>query len=396
VTTNVPSLSFSNTGSVAPAESAIIAGLQADFNAAFGVTLNWSSATPQGQLVSSLAAMLGAQNDLILELFNQVDPASADGRMQDAIARFYYLTRITATSTAVACNCSGATGTVIPVGSLAQATDGTIYQSLAAATIPASGSVTINFAAISTGPITCLAGALSKIYRVIPGWDSITNPADGTPGRNVESRADFETRRGNSVAKNAIGILPAVRGAVLSVSGVIDAYVIENDTSADEVVGGVTVGKNSIYVCAYGGADADVAQAIWSKKSPGCAYTGSTSVTVTDTVSGYTAPLPSYTVKFQRPTAVPLYYTVTLANSSAVPSTAATQVQNAIAAAFSPKIGATVYGLSMAGVVAALGAWAQLVTITIGTSASPTGSSVALNINQIGSVSASNIAVVLV
>lgn len=403
MSTNVPHPSFLSTGVVVPSESDIVAGLWKDFQASFDGALNESLVTPQGQLIMALAAILGANNDLFLQYVNQIDPAFADGRMQDAIGRIYYLTRIAAQPTSVICTCLGAAGTLIPAGSLAQATDDTVYQSVSPATIGSGGTASVTFRAITGGPISCPAGSLNKIYRVVPGWDSITNPADGVVGRDTESRTAFETRRRASVAANARGILDAVRGEVLAVDGVIDAYVTENATASAATIGGVSIAARSIYVCAYGGTDDDVAKAIWLKKSPGCAYTGSTTVTVTDDDSGYALPYPSYSVKFQRPTAVPIYISVSLANNAQVPSDAAMRVRDAIVAAFNgddggsgARIGSTVFALRFATSLAALGSWVQLVAITIGTSSSPTGTDVPININQIPTLDASHIAVALV
>ncbi|MBU6430649.1 MAG: hypothetical protein KGR26_16645, partial [Cyanobacteria bacterium REEB65] len=77
MSTNVPHPTLALTGVTVPAEADIIAGLELDFNAAFGGQLNFSPATPQGQLISALAAILGANNDLFLQFVNQVDPAFA-------------------------------------------------------------------------------------------------------------------------------------------------------------------------------------------------------------------------------------------------------------------------------------------------------------------------------
>jgi len=57
MTTNVPAPTFGPTGFVAPAESAILAGRQADFNQAFGGNLNPALNTSQGQLEQSDTAM---------------------------------------------------------------------------------------------------------------------------------------------------------------------------------------------------------------------------------------------------------------------------------------------------------------------------------------------------
>lgn len=394
--TNVPALTINATGVVAPTEQEILAGRWADYQAAFGGALNESLSTAQGQLVMSDTAVIGATNDLFAYIVNQVDPANADGIMQDALGRIYYQTRIPESYTTVDCTCTGATGVTVDAGALAQATDGTIYQALSSFTFPTGGSVTVTFQALTGGPVSCPAGTLAKIYRVVNGWDTITNPSDGTLGRAVESRAEFETRRQATVAANSSGMLASVRGAVTNVSGVVDCFVYENDTSSPLSYGGVTIAANSIYVGVYGGADADVASAIFSKKMPGCGYTGSTSVTVTDTTNGLVLPYPTYTVKFQRATATPIYYAVSIVNNGDVPSDAVTQIKNAIVSAFSGRIGGTVFALASAPAVVSLGTWAQLISIYVGTSASPTATEQAINIDQYPTVSADNIAVTLV
>ena len=184
------------------------------------------------------------------------------------------------------------------------------------------------------GPIPCPAASLNAIYQTIPGWDSITNPSDGVIGENVESRADFEFRRQQSVAINADGVLPAIRAAVFAVPGVTDVYTTENDTGSPVTIGGVSIGANSLYVAVSGGAAQAVAQAIWSRKNPGCAYTGNTTETVQDTSYPYVAPYPSYSVTFETPTAETVVFLVTLSNNVNVPSNALTLIQGAILAAF--------------------------------------------------------------
>lgn len=400
--TNVPAPQFDPAGLIVPRESDIIAGLWADFQAAFGGELNQSDATPQGQLVTALAAVIGGSNDLLLEYVGQVDPAFSSGRMQDAIGRIYYLTRKEALSTIVTCTCTGSVGAVIPQGSLALASDGTVYSSLVAATIPAGGSVDVSFAALTQGPISCPAGSLNAIYRAVAGWDTVLNAADGVTGRDTESRAQFEARRAEFVALNATGILPAIRGAVMNVEGVIDAYVTENAGATTATIGSVSIAARSLYVSVYGGADADIAAAIWSRKPPGCGYVGGTTVTVTDSQSGYSLPYPSYDVKFERAAALPVYIAVTIADNGLVPSDAAIKIKAAVQAAFlgndsgpRARIGSTLYALRYVAGIQAIGAWAQIISITIGTSASPTAADILVPIDKMPTLDDAHITVTL-
>ncbi|WP_186181717.1 baseplate J/gp47 family protein [Burkholderia gladioli] len=339
-TSSVPGITWAPSGPVAPDESDIVAGTLADINAAFGGKLNTTNndgtqnlTSPQGQLASSQAAVVAEKNDDILAVVNGVDPDTADGRFQDAIGRIYFIERNPALPTAVTLTCVGLQGTVIPVGAKAQATDGNVYLCTQAGMIPVSGSIDLSFACSVTGPIACPAGSFSKPYQAIPGWDTATNAVAGVEGRNVESRADFEARRRASVALNSRGSVVAVRGAVLDIANVLDAYVTDNPSSSPATVGSYVLKPHSLYVGVYGGAAADVAQAIWSKKSPGCDYNGNTTVTVYDTSIG-SQPYPSYQVTFQTLTPTPIIFAVQLVNNPNLPSNIIQLARNAIISAF--------------------------------------------------------------
>lgn len=469
MTTNVPSLTFTATGPVAPTAAAILAGVQADINAAFGGNLNPALNTPQGQIASSEAAIIQDVDAKLVNVMNQVDPAYSSGRFQDAIGRIYFLTRIPASSTVVTATCSGLNGTVIPVGAQAIDQAGNIYLATQSGTITG-GSVSLTFAAVNTGPIACPVGFLNAVYQAIPGWDSITNPGTGVVGADVETRAAFEYRRQQSVAMNSQGALQSVLGAVFAVSGVLDAYATENvlgvtsgatftgsiagtvltasavtgtlaagqtvtgagvlqstvilsqatgtpggagtynlnnsqSITAEAMVsalGGVQLNPNSIYVAVYGGTSAAIAQAIWSKKAPGCNYNGNTTVTITDPGPAsalYASPLPSYQVTFQTPTATPILFAISMQQNANVPSNATTLIQNAVIAAFNgtdggqrARIGSWIFASRFFAGIAALGSWATIYSIQVGVGTA-NQNSVLMNINQVPTITTGNIAI---
>jgi uncharacterized phage protein gp47/JayE len=346
MTTSVPPIQFTPTGLVVPDESAILAGMQADLNAAFGGKLNFGTTTqpggapPQVQLAASFAAIAAEADGVIAELIDQVDPDNATGFMQDAIARIYFLNRNPGLPTAVQLVCVGALGTEIPVGAQAQDTSGNIYVSTQDGVIGPSGTITLSFANIVTGPIPCPANTVTKIYQAITGWDTVNNPNAGVVGANVESAADFEFRRQNSVAANGHGSLPSIYGQVFKVNGVIDLYATENVTDNPIVVGSTnyTLVPHSLYVAAVGGEVADIANAIWIKKNEGSNMNGNTTFVVSDD-SGYSFPLPSYTITFNRPDATAYNFIVNIVNSAALPDTIEADVTNAIAAQFNGLVG---------------------------------------------------------
>lgn len=405
MTSSVPAPTFGPNGFVAPSEPDVLAGVTADLNAAFGGGMNPALETPQGQLASSFTAAIGEKNGLFLQYVNGVDPAYAVGRMQDGIGRIYFIDRNPAVPTSVIAVCSGLAGVIIPAGSLARSTDGDLYVSTTAATIGIGGTVSVVFQCQTPGPIACPAGTLTEIYRAIPGWDSITNAADGTLGRDVETPAEFEARRKASVAFNAVGSLPSVRAAALNVDDVLDAYVTDNSTAAPDMIGGVTIPAYALYVAVVGGLGQDVAEAVWRKKWPGqpMMTAGATPYPVEDSDPDYTPPYPSYTIYIVTPTSLPIFIDVEITDSTAVPADALAQVQAAIISAFSggdggtrAGIGRTLYAQRFSAPIVLLGAWAtNLISIKIGTTASPTGDTVSVDIDQNPTIDAADITLAL-
>lgn len=471
MTTRVPAPVLGPKGFVAPATADILAGVQADQNAAFGGYLNPALNTPQGQIAQSLTAVIGDVNDQFLALANGVDPAFADGRMQDAIGRIYFMSRLTAQATVATITCTGLAGTIIPLNAQAVDQGGNIYRCVTPGTIPIGGSIDLVFSCAKTGPIACPIGYVNAIYQAIPGWDSVTNAAAGLVGKNVESRSDFEFRRKSSVALNARGTAGSILAAVLAVPGVVDAYILENglgfasgavvtgsisivsgvptlnvsgvtsgaiavgqmvtgsgvtagtyitalgtgtvgigtyvvnipqtvtSTTINCAIGGVPLVANSIYVAAFGGSAQAVGEAIWAKKSPGCNYNGSTTVTVFDTGNGYSPPYPAYLVKFTTPTATPIKFAISMQSNIDVPASAIQQIQAAVVAAFNgedgqprARIGSAIFASRFYSNIAALGAWARVYSVLVGITTA-NQNSVLVRIDQAPTLDVSNIAV---
>lgn len=403
MSTSVPTITFADTGITLPAGSDILAGRMADINDAFGGGVNQSLTTPQGQIAQSDSAIIEDKNANIAEIVNQVNPDYSSGRWQDAIGRIYFMDRIAAVGTVVTGTCVGLVGTVIPIGSQAQDNSGYIYSSITEGVIGEAGTVDVDFQCVTTGPIACPAGTLTTIYRSVYGWDSVTNADAGTLGVEVESRADFEFRRKNSVAANAVNSPQSIYAAVLAVDGVLDAYVIDNPLGTAVLEGSTnySVAANSVYVAVVGGAEADIAQAIWSKKSLGCNYNGNTSYTVYD--DNYIDPKPAYVVKWQTPTAVPIYFSVQIEDNPSLPGNIISLVQTAIINAFNgddggarARIGSTIYAGRYYAPVFNTNSNVNIQSITLGVTSPGTATSATMGIDQRPTLDASNITVTLV
>jgi hypothetical protein len=374
--TNVPSPTFTARGFVSPSGPAILAGVEADINAAFGSNLNFDLTTPQGQLAAAIAGIIANTDAIFVYYTNQVDPAYAVGRMQDAIGRIYFLQRNPAQSTVLQVACLGGVNVVIPANSTIRDTAENIYLAVDGGTIPAGGSITLAFAAQIPGPTVVPDAGDVEIYQAIPGWDSVS-VVSGVVGSDVESREAFEERRADTVAGNSFGAIGSIIGAVAEVDGVLDYYGYNNNTAGSVTVGGVLIAAYSIYICVSGGSQQDIAEAIFSKKGAGAPMVGTTTVTVYDENPLYSAPIP-YSIKYQIPDDLQVLIAVTIASGPNVPSDAETQIQNALIAAWAgedggprARIGDILYATRYVAPIAALGAWARVALLEIGSANTP-------------------------
>ncbi|QDX29574.1 baseplate J/gp47 family protein [Dickeya poaceiphila] len=406
IETSVPSVSFSTSGLAVPDEADILSGRITDFSTALGSAMSQDLSTPQGQISVSDSAIIADKNDQLLAIVNQINPDYASGRFQDAIGRVYFMERIAATGTAVTATCSGLVGTIIPAGSLAQDVNGYIYASTSAATISSDGTVSVIFQNQTAGAIACPIGALTAIYQAVPGWSGVINNSAGVLGSLEESRANFEYRRKESVARNARNMDGAVLSAVLEVNGVLDAYVWSNRT-ASVVNKGTTnfhVLGHSIYICAYGGSDSDVANAIFKTYNPGADMNGNTTYTVYDSTN-YGTPYPEYVMQWQKASPTRVYFTVNIDSTLNPPSNITQLVKNMVTTVFTggyegigkARIGASINaGKYYAPVISISPDTVSVLSIEISLTGSSYAPSVTMGIDQIPTIQDSDITVNLV
>lgn len=407
ITSNVPRPVFGPAGITVPTEPAILAGVLADWQAAFASTgraLNPELTTPQGQLAQTQAHLLNLLNAGLLELVAGVDPATSSGAFQDALGRIYFLKRQPATFATVQATVRGVAGASLPEGSLARSTlDGSLWATTSTATFAANGSASVTFRAqvAGTGPAAAANGLV--IYQQRPGWESISNTGPSTPGVDTESRAAFEARRAESVVIGGRGTADSVRAAVANVPGVSDVYVYNNGQNTSITYGATNypIPAHSVAVVVAGGDDRAVAEAILAKLDAGCgmSQTGGEGTLITvrleDDVN-YQPPYPGYDVLFVRPAPVPLVVSVQVQASANLPSTFVQDVQRLVADAIAngystnastitvprARIGATVVAANYLPPIQAQGNIVPI-GISIGLEGGPSGPSVTMGIDQL-------------
>lgn len=188
----------------------------------------------------------------------------------------------------------------------------------------------VNCTALDTGPISVAKKALSVIDNPISGLTRVFNPAVATIGRDLETDAEAKIRRSQRLQISEAGPTAAIDNKILQLNEIIDkttieyAHTFENITLVTDARG--IPGKAfEAFVYLTGGAtdrDQEIAQAIFDSKPAGIEPHGDISKTVQDS-EGL-----DHTIKFSRPTAVPIYLILDLTVTSDYPSDGDTQVEN--------------------------------------------------------------------
>ena len=328
-------LTFSDLGPVAPTAEEVLARQHTIWQTALGNNINTNAATPQGQLMSSLAAIVQDKNNQLLYLANMFNPATSYGMWQDALGAIYFIDRQQATNTQVQVTCTGLTGTVIAGEDTTtdparvKTEDGYELKCLTTGTIGNDGTITLPFECEEAGDIEIEAHSVTKIVKAQPGWDTVDNEEVGVTGRLLESQWEFEKRRKQSVAYNSRSMLSSVYSRVGNLDGVIDLLARQNRNDYSIEDNGVTMTPHSIYICVLGGDENEIAEAIYNTVSGGCDYNGNTSVSYKDPLTGAME-----TIKFQRPSKQGFAITVNLRKNSSTPNDIVSKVKENIYADF--------------------------------------------------------------
>lgn len=312
----IPVIQFTENGLVAPTREEIAAGLWDIMRDAFGSDLNEDARTPQGQLVTSLTAVIEDQNNAMIELGNNFDPRYAFGQFQEALGAIYFLQRKLATRSVAQLEFVGLPGVGIPQGFLIVDDAGFEWEVLVASSV---GAGLVNAACTTSGPVQAAPNTITTFKETIDGLDTVTNPNAAAVGSDAETRAQFEDRRYASVAANSKMTNGAVQGAVGNLSGVIDVFVVDNPTDSSITVG-VTdypMIRNSLLASVVGGDDYAIAQQILIKGGTGCAFVGNTEVLYKDETSENPIP-PEYIVKFLRPDHITTYLRLTVVDAASI------------------------------------------------------------------------------
>lgn len=271
------------------------------------------------QYISIFTNKVNDTNQALQAVYDSRSPGSAIGAGLDTLVKLNGISRSRATYSTCVATLTGTPGVVINNG-VAQDINGYKWNLPATITIGTLGVVDATLVAQQVGSIYANPGDINIISTPTYGWFTINNVFSATPGVALETDSKLKGRQAISTAQPSRTILEGTKGAIAAIIGVVRYEVYENDTDIVDVNG---LPPHSITAVVEGGRDADIAQAIFLKKGPGCYTNGTTSVDVSDQFGQLT------TIRFYRPTYIDIDVVVSLKSLVGYTTQDAVNVKNA-------------------------------------------------------------------
>jgi uncharacterized phage protein gp47/JayE len=415
---------LTSAGFVAKSLEDIKAEYEGDFTAGFGTGTNLEPESINGQLIGIFAERDAEIWEALLELVSSIDPDQAVDVAQDTLAgitgTIRHLARASTTTvlavgtpgtvllsgrvfsvvgsgvrfasgadttlaaaTAWAGSTTYATGAIVtnagkvfyattggasaasggPTGTGAGITDGTVvWRCLGAG----SGVAAVPVAAQVTGAKPANAWSLATVETAVSGLDSVSNPTDAVLGADLETGGAFRVRREAELQSSGLSAVEAIRGNILQVPLVTQAFVFENTDPVNTNSDGVP--PNAVEVVVQGGDDTAVRAAVFASKGAGITAYGSNTGTVVDSMGI------SHAVAFSRPGQLLAYLAITVATDVHFPVDGAAQIIAALDAwaLANLDVGADLHQSQLFGPIFTVPGVVDVPVLYLGTSASPT------------------------
>lgn len=252
----------------------IIARLSQHFKTIYGLGINLSPDTPDGQLIGILAQMKMDFEQLAEMVYKQLDPDLATGAWLEQRAAYAGLVRRSAEYSYLR--------SVILTGE----PYATIYRGLSVTDehknrwilvsdvqLNEKGSARADFRSELYGAYPLDSGAALTIETVVVGLSNATTSEQAELGVEEETDSQLRQRFFISRTKNATNSVDAIWGKIEELNDVRQVVVLENTTAEVDRKG---VAPHSINVIVDGGNDAEIANVIFDNKGAGCGLQGNT------------------------------------------------------------------------------------------------------------------------
>lgn len=237
-------ITFNQNGLVTANYVQIREALTDKYKEIYGSDIDISTASADGQYVSSISLVIYNMLESIKKMYNSLDPNVANGKFLDIICALSNITRKGPTKSYASLLVTNEAGTDYSASSItfvdksnltwvSSNSDGSFI------TIPAGESLNLIATCSKFGPISAEGSGDSST----PGWiyQTLDNSSltviqenDAVLGSYEESDSELRSRRDKSTGQEAITTLDGLTGNLLALDGIDDVKIYNNNTNADQ------------------------------------------------------------------------------------------------------------------------------------------------------------------
>lgn len=308
------------------------------YEAIYGADIDLSQDTPDGQMMMIFIQAILDTQDLITQVYNSFSPQTAIGVSLDQRVALNGIQRQAGTFTITdvtvltdrALNLYGLDQDVEDVYTVKDSV-GNQWQLQETQNIGSAGTYVLVFQAQNPGEVFTTPNTIQTAVTIVLGVTSINNPTIYTTlGIDEESDYDLRIRRQRSVSLASQGYLNSLLAALLNIDGVSYAKVYENVTGATD---GDGIPGHGIWAIVAGtGTDAEIANAIYSKRNAGANMKGAETFDITQLDGSI------FTVKWDEVSTVDLYIEFDATSIDGVNSPQVTVIKDYLVANLLPDV----------------------------------------------------------
>ncbi len=318
------------------------ADLETGFRNAYGADINIEQNSPDGQMIGIIEQQGVDIRELAVSINAGFDPDQATGVVLDQRVALNNITRRSGTYTTQPIDITVDRTLTLDgldadfnnpdgVGYSIQDGSGNEFILVDTDTLVA-GTHTRNFRAREIGQVETTVGTITNFVTIVLGVTSVNNSSGALQtGQNEETDMQLRVRRRQSVAIASTGYLNGIEAAFRALDGVTDARVFENVTNTVDADG---IPAHGFWAIVEGGANTEIANVIYTRKSYGSNLTGDVTVNI---------PRPTgdtFVARFDRPTAENLHVRFEIQPTQPDATFDQDAIKDAIVAALSYDIGA--------------------------------------------------------
>lgn len=246
----------------------------------YGYDIDLSNTTADGVFVNNLALIINNILQSFKTLYANLDVSSASGSYLDSLCRLSNITRKRATQSTAQLLITATQNTVLSNGTIFVDTTGNewVYSGDDIQILTTDTSEhRIDVTCTQYGPVIADAGSITQTLEA--SFLVVEQPSPAELGSNNETDEELRARRDKSNGSQGVTVLESLVGALLTVDGIEDAQVINNNTGDASVqADGTSIAAHNIYVIVRKAAninvlDSTIANIIYNTLTPGIGTT---------------------------------------------------------------------------------------------------------------------------